>query len=185
MNYTNTYTHYKANIHSTLISLMQVVGGSLLIALCARIKIPLPFTPVPITGQTLAVLLLGVSLGSRKGAACVLAYFAEIALGMPVLNGGFSNPLAFFGIHCGYLLGMPLQAYLAGKLSEQPRYSAIRSTLYLGAACIAQLTMGACGLINYVGLENAFLMGVCPFIPGETIKAFIVTNYLRSRQVNP
>jgi len=74
--------------------LAQVILCSGIIALCAQIRIPLPFTPVPITMQTFAVMMIGGMLGSKNGALCVLMYLAEASFGLPVLRGGVSDPLA-------------------------------------------------------------------------------------------
>jgi biotin transport system substrate-specific component len=169
-------------IKESVSSYLQVIAGSILIALCARIEIPLPFTPVPLTCQTLAILFLGATLGSKKGAACALLYLLEVVFGLPVLAGGVSNSLAFFGPRCGYLLGMPLQAYIAGKLIENKRFSSFRTGLCLTAACAVQLGLGLCGLVGFVGAENVLMMGLFPFIPGELLKVLVVTNYLKARQ---
>ena len=94
--------------------LLQVIGASLLLALCSQIKIILPFTIIPITLQTLAVLIIGAKLGSRKGSAAILLYFAQIMAGFPVLAGGISDPLVFFGPKAGYYFGFCFQAFIMG-----------------------------------------------------------------------
>jgi biotin transport system substrate-specific component len=76
--------------------IFQVFGASILMALCSQIKIVLPFTIVPLTCQTFAALLIGATLGSRKGVWALLLYFAEILIGLPVLAGGSINPVVFF-----------------------------------------------------------------------------------------
>lgn len=152
---------------------LQIIGGSLFIAMCAQICIPLPFTPVPITGQTFAILLVGGLLGRKKGALSVLAYLAEITVGLPFLAGGLSKPLAMIGPSGGYLLGMVLQAGMVGWFAKRKTYT--RNKLLAGsllAVCL-QLAMGAAWLSHFVGSENAFMMGVAPFIPGEIIKLII------------
>jgi len=156
--------------------LLQVLAGSFLIGLCAQIAIPLPFTPVPITGQTFAIMLLGVLLGSRRGACAVLFYLAEITMGMPVLAGGAVAPLALIGPRGGYLLGMVLQAFLAGKCVERGWK---QGKLFVGLmlTCALELACGAIFLANFVGLSNVFFMGVLPFIPGEIIKSLLVSGY--------
>src|SRR3990172_1900626 len=83
---------------------LLVVGGSLLVALCAQVSVPLPFSPVPVTGQTFAVLLLGATLGARRGAAALLLYLAEGAAGLPVFAPG----------------GLPGVARLAGAAGRRP-----------------------------------------------------------------
>lgn len=171
-----------SNIKNYTISFLQIIAGSLLIALCARIQIPLPFTPVPLTCQTLAIMFLGITLGSKKGAASALLYLLEASAGLPVLAGGAINALALIGPRCGYLLGMPLQAYIAGRIVENKTTSSVKIALGLAAACAIQLGMGVCGLAHFVGIQNVLLMGFLPFIPGELLKVFLVTNYLKLQQ---
>ena len=98
---------------------LLVVGFSLLTALCARIVIPLPFTPVPITGQTFAVLLTGAALGARRGAAAIVLYVLEGLAGLPVFAGGASGLARLLGPTGGYLLGFIAAAYLTGTLAER------------------------------------------------------------------
>src|ERR1700732_503813 len=96
-----------------------VVGASLFVALCARITIPLPFTPVPLTVQNFGVLLVGMLLGSKRGFAALLLYLAEGAIGLPVFNpigpGGLAQ---FMGAARGFLLAYPLVAGFAGVFIE-------------------------------------------------------------------
>lgn len=94
-----------------------VVAGSVLIALLAQLEIPLQ--PVPITGQTFGVLLVGALLGSRLGAVTVLTYLAWGAIGLPVFAGGISGPARLVGPTGGYLVGFVGAAFLVGWLSER------------------------------------------------------------------
>src|ERR1700686_5814560 len=91
-----------------------VVGASLFVALCARITIPLPFTPVPLTVQNFGVLLVGLLLGSRRGFAALTLYLAEGAIGLPVFSptgvGGIAQ--LFHGATAGFLLTYPLVAWI-------------------------------------------------------------------------
>ncbi len=165
----------------TLPSLLQIIGGSLFIALCAQISIPLPFTPVPITGQTFAVLLVGGLLGRTKGALSVLAYLAETTLGLPFLAGGLSMPLAIVGLTGGYLIGMVIQAGMMGWFAKRNQQFSKRRLLLGGlAAIVIQMAIGATWLGHFIGYENAMAMGVYPFIPGELIKLLAVTAIIYS-----
>src|SRR5580698_9647743 len=108
-----------------------VVGASLVVALCARITIPLmPLTPVPLTVQNLGVLLVGLLLGSRRGFAALALYLVEGALGLPVFNptgpGGIAQLLGPTG---GFLLAYPLVAWIAGFIMEHGRKSFARGAL--------------------------------------------------------
>lgn len=164
-------------------TLFQLVGASLLLALCSQIKIPLPFTVIPLTFQTLAVLLIGASLGSQKGAWAIILYYVEILAGMPVLSGGVSNPLIFFGPSGGYVLGFCFQAFVMGWMVEKMPWS--RSvTLFAGGllACGIQLALGVCMLAQFVTWNHVWMMGFFPFIFGEILKVLLVTWGFRSKE---
>src|SRR5579864_6649292 len=97
-----------------------VVGASLFVALCARVALPLPFTPVPLTLQNFGVLLVGLALGSRRGFAALALYLAEGAFGAPVFNPTGPGGLAqLLGPTAGYLLAYPVVAGLAGLIAER------------------------------------------------------------------
>jgi biotin transport system substrate-specific component len=99
-------------IYAGLYDISLIVGGSLLIALCAQTKIWLPISSVPITGQTFAVLMLGALLGSRRGSLCALAYIIEGAAGLPVFAAG-AGLAVLSGPTGGYLAGfVPAASYL-------------------------------------------------------------------------
>ena len=95
-----------------------VAGFSLVIALGAQIAIPLPFTPVPVTLQTLAVLLAGCTLGKGRGALAVIVYIVEGCAGLPVFSGGTGGIVHLLGPTGGYLVGFVAAAYLVGLLAE-------------------------------------------------------------------
>lgn len=157
-------------------TLFQVVGASMFLALCSQIKIVLPFTFVPLTLQTFAVLLIGASLGSRKGTWAILLYFAEILAGLPVLSGGLSDPLIFFGPKGGYVLGFCLQAYTMGWCIENMRGSKPLALLIGGLfACTVQMGLGVIMLAQFVGWSTVWTIGLLPFLPGEILKVLIVS----------
>ena len=105
-----------------------VLSASLLVALCARVTVPLPFTPVPLTLQNFGVLLIGLTLGSRRGFAALALYLVEGASGMPVFNptgpGGIAQLLGPTG---GFLLAYPFVAALAGWVMERGKASFARA----------------------------------------------------------
>jgi biotin transport system substrate-specific component len=152
-------------------SVILAVAGSLLVALCAKIKVDIG--PVPLTMQTLAVLTIGAAYGSRLGAATMLLYLAEGAAGLPVFAGspifGLTHILGPTG---GYLMSYPIAAALVGFLAERgfdrsiPRMLA--ATL-LGSAVI--LVLGVLWLSTFLGMEKAVAVGLMPFIIGDIIKA--------------
>jgi len=156
---------------------LLVVGGSLLVALCAQVSVPLPFSPVPVTGQTFAVLLLGATLGARRGAAALLLYLAEGAAGLPVFApGGLPGVARLAGPTGGYLLAFPAAAFLVGLLAEKlPR----RWWTWLGAALAAEAVILAAGtawlaLLTQASWTEAARLGAWPFLPGSVAKAALV-----------
>jgi biotin transport system substrate-specific component len=151
-----------------------VVGGSLLIALSAYLKIQLPFSPVPITGQTLAVLLVGAALGSKKGGLSVLAYLGEGLIGLPVFAGGASGPAYLLGPTGGYLAGFVLAAFAVGWLAERGWDHHVGLTL--AAMLIGNLLIylsGLAWLSVYVGVGQALPLGLYPFLVGDAIKLLL------------
>lgn len=148
-----------------------IVGASLLVALMAQVSIPLPFSPIPITGQTFAVLLVGAALGARRGMASLLLYLLEGAVGLPVFAGGRAGPAVFLGPTGGYLVGFVAAAWLVGALAARGLDRRIpQALLAFLAGEIAIFLFGAAGLTFHVGPANALPLGVIPFIPGELIK---------------
>lgn len=151
-----------------------VVIFAAITALTARITIELPFTPVPITLQTLAVVLSGLVLGARGGAAAQLLYLGLIAIGLPFDARGL-GPAVFVGPTAGYLIGFVPAAYLAGWLAE--RFS---TDYWWGnfagalAGALAIYLVGASWLALFLGSwQQAWLGGVVPFILIDLIKAAI------------
>ena len=160
-------------------TLLQVFGASIFIALSSQISIPLFFTPIPLTFQTLAVLLVGGMLGPKKGVASVLLYLAEGCSGFPVFAEAKFGFHVLFGTTGGYLAGFVLQAYLAGWIMEKPfaaHSNRLLATLVL--ACMAQMALGVVWLAHFVGWNNVLLMGFYPFIPGEILKSIAAAGYL-------
>jgi biotin transport system substrate-specific component len=157
-------------------SLIQILGASLLIGLCAQIKIPLPFTLVPITGQTLGVLLAGGLLGRYKGALAVIVYLIEGSLGLPVWAGGACGALRLIGPVGGYYFAYIVQAYLAGWFVEkQHPFSFLKTAMLLFLAGLVQLILGIAWFAFFVGINNVLIMGFLPFLPGCAIKTIVAT----------
>ena len=152
-----------------------IVGASLVVALCARITIPLmPLTPVPLTVQNLGVLLVGLLLGSRRGFAAMALYLAEGAVGLPVFSPsalGLTGIAQLLGPTGGFLLAYPFVAFLAGYIFERGTKSFMRATI---AGLVAELLLfagGLTGLYIYThSLARAAYMGLYWFITAEVIK---------------
>lgn len=160
-------------------ALFQSALASLFIALCAQIQISLPFTPVPITFQTLAVMFVGATLGSRKGLLAIVFYLVQGCMGAPVWAGGGSGFLRLLSPTGGYLMAYLLQVFLIGRfLGKQDKKNISVFFVLLFSVCI-QMTIGSLWLSQFVGLDRCLAMGFYPFIAGEALKAFFVTCYFR------
>jgi biotin transport system substrate-specific component len=155
-----------------------VLGGSLLVAISAQIRFYLPFSPVPITGQTFAVLVLGALLGSRRGGLAMLAYLVEGALGLPVFAAGVGLPV-IFGPTGGYLVGFVAAAYLVGKLAEKGWDRRVVTTV---AAMIAGdavlLVSGFAWLAILTNIKTALIAGLLFFVPGDILKVALAATVL-------
>jgi len=149
---------------------LLILAGSMLIALSAKVAFPLPFSPVPVTGQTFAVLLIGALYGSRRGFLTVLAYIAEGASGMPVFTGAGAGLAYLMGPTGGYLAGFAGAAGLTGFLAEK---GWDRNVFYTILAMIAGNAViyffGVAWLSVYAGTK-AVSLGLVPFIPGDILK---------------
>ena len=159
-----------------------VIAFSLLTALAAQIAIPTPWSDVPITGQTFAVLLTGALLGSRLGALAMIAYLVEGALGLPFFAAGGSG-LARLTVSpwAGYLWAYPVAAFLTGWLAERGwdrRYLKAAAAMALGSIVI--LLGGMIWRLWFMSLDQALLTGVLPFLPGDAIKIALAAAVLPS-----
>lgn len=152
-----------------------IVAFALLTALGAAIRIPLPFTPVPVTLQTFFVLTAGVYLGGRDAAASQLGYLALGGLGLPVFAGG-GGVAHLAGATGGYLLAFPIAAALVGA-AVRPGDSAGRAAaVFLGATAVI-FALGAGWLAALLDLDpgRALALGVVPFLPGAALKIAAAT----------
>ncbi|HEU5394900.1 MAG TPA: biotin transporter BioY, partial [Candidatus Methylomirabilis sp.] len=148
---------------------LLIVGGSLLTALCAQIVIPL--IPVPITGQTFAVLLIGAALGARRGAAAIGLYVVEGLVGLPVFAGGGAGLARLQGPTGGYLLGFIAAAYLTGTLAERGWDRSVRfAAAAMAAGNVVIYLFGVPWLALFLGWPKAVTAGLLPFIPGDLLK---------------
>lgn len=156
---------------------LSVVGFALLTALLAQFRIDLPYSPVPITGQTFAVLLAGAVLGARRGFASQATYLALGALGMPVFAGGLAGPLVLAGPTAGYLWSFPLAAGLLGWFVERGASRAIwKLAPALFAADILILVSGTAWLAVSSGqpVGVALQWALFPFIVSNVVKVAAV-----------
>lgn len=169
----------KSTYQEKLMTLLQVIAGSLFIGLCAQIKIPLFFTPVPLTGQTFGVILVGVVLGSRKGALASLCYLMEGMAGLPVWAGGASGLLHLLGPTGGYRFAYPLQAFLAGYCVQTFSRSSVKVFIALALTCALEVALGSLWLGYFVGWSRCFALGFVPFIWMELFKVALISTGIR------
>jgi biotin transport system substrate-specific component len=183
-----TLTTPQERIYAAAQQVALVVGASLVVALCARITIPLmPLTPVPLTVQNLGVLLVGLLLGSRRGFAALALYLAEGAIGLPVFSPGPGGIAQLFGMTGGFLLAYPLVAFLAGYIFERGSKSFARAVV---AGVLAEMLLfagGLSGLYLYThSLARAAYFGLYWFVAAEVMKvlfaAAIASRLRRSTQ---
>jgi biotin transport system substrate-specific component len=150
-----------------------VVGASLVIAICARISVPLPFTPVPLTLASFGVLAVGLLLGSKRGFAAAALYLSYGMAGLPVFaTGGFGGVAQLLGPTGGFLAAYPVVAFIAGFIAERGTKSFTRSLL---AATAAEVVLFASGIswlavLTHTPILRAASFGLYPFVFAEIMK---------------
>lgn len=160
---------------------IAVVGTfTLLTAAAAQVRVSLSFTPVPITGQTLAVLLAAASLGARRGAASQILYWLLGMLGLPFYAAGAGGWKAATGATMGYFIGFILAAGVVGRLAEYRHDRKVLSSL--AAMALGTVIIYVCGAawlswsLNIpiaTGNQNAIALGVTPFLLGDLVKMLL------------
>ena len=170
MNYTDILQPVKSIPQKTR-DIAIVISASWLLAISAQFTFNLPFSLVPVTGQTLVVLLIGSLLGKNRGAAAVGLYLLQGAAGLPVFAGGKSGFITLIGPTGGYLIGFIAAAYIVGILTEL-RYD--KSLVYIGFSMIVGSLViyifGLFWLVQFVGESSALQMGLFPFLAGDFVK---------------
>jgi len=157
-------------VYAFLYDAFLVLAGSILIALSSRFAFYLPFSPVPVTGQTFAVLFLSALYGKTRGVLTVLAYVGEGIAGLPVFAGNATGLAYLLGPTGGYIAGFAAASFVTGWLAEKgwDRKPALSICAMLIGEVIL-FSMGTAWLSYFIGLK-AFIAGVIPFIPGEAVK---------------
>jgi biotin transport system substrate-specific component len=164
-------------------TILAVVLATALVAICAHVAIPLGFTPIPITMQTFAVLLLGLLLSPGAAFACLALYLVEGALGLPVFSphgpGGIAQLLGPSG---GYLLSYPFAAALASLLYRRSRRRFATAIASAGLASILILAVGATwlGLISHLRFSVVFAQSIAPFLFGDAVKVLAAAACVRT-----
>ncbi len=159
-----------------------VVGAALLTALCAQIAVPLePFSPVPITGQTFAVLLTGAALGARRGAAGQALYVLLGAVGLPFYSEGEGGIDVLVGTTGGYLVGFILAAAVVGWFAQRGMDRDVRTAavaFLLGSIVIYAIGLPWLAVVADLSLSETLVAGLLPFIPGGLLKAALAAGLL-------
>ncbi len=157
-----------------LTNLLLVVGASAVIAIAAQVAIPLPFTPVPLTLQPLAVLIVGIALGSRRGATAAALYLLEGLSGLPVFAQGHGGPLWLVGPTAGYLYSYPLAAFIAGWVSERGWGNSFVRAVGGMLVALAVIYLGGWSWLAILSSPRAaFTMGIVPFVVADIVKVAI------------
>ncbi len=173
-----------ARLNSRTRSAIAVIGFALLTAVLAQVKIPIGITPVPVTGQTFAVLLAGGALGARMGSLSQVLYVAMGAIGLPFYSNAQGGWSAATGTTAGYLIGFVVAAYVVGLLAERGQNRNVLtalSTFALGSVII--YAFGATYLAHQLDLPlsasagepSGLALGVTPFLIGDAVKVLFAS----------
>ena len=148
-----------------------LLSFNLILVAAAYLTINLPFSTVPITGQTFGVIIIAMILGRSRAVAVVAAYLAEGAMGMPVFAGGKAGLVVLFGPTGGYLFGFLAAAFIIGHLSDKGWYRTYFTSVL--AMIVGTAAIFSCGLV-WLGImvpgKALLAMGLWPFLPGTAIK---------------
>lgn len=151
-----------------------IVAASLVTALAAQAEVRLPWTPVPVTGQSFAVLLSGIVLGARRALLAQMLYLLEGCAGLPVFAGGAGGFLHLVGPSGGYLIGFPFAAFATGLLAERAwdrRPFPMFLAMLAGSTVI--FALGLAQLARFVPAGQLLQTGLLPFLPGDLLKSGI------------
>ena len=183
-----TAVRTQTNVAEHWLSLVKqagiVIGASAVIAVCARLVIPLPFTPVPLTLANFGVLLVGLALGSKRGFAAAALYLGWGAMGLPVFSpAGVGGVAQLFGPTGGYLMAYPVVAFVAGWLSERGAASFARNAV---AGIVAEIVLFGSGIawlaVVTQSWQRALAFGLLPFFFAEIMKVMIAAALARRLQ---
>jgi biotin transport system substrate-specific component len=158
---------------------LLILAGAALVALAAQIRIPME--PVPITGQTFAVLLVGASYGALRGTASLALYLVVGLLGAPVYTEQNSGWEYFTGATGGYIIGFVLAAAITGYLAEQRwdrRLSSAIAAMLIGSIGVYAVGLPWLAAVLDLDLETALKEGLAPFVPGDLLKLFLAAALL-------
>ena len=153
-----------------------MLTGTGLVAAAAQLSVNLPFTPVPITGQTFAVVLVGASLGAVRGAASLLLYLGLGVAGAPIYAHHASGWSVITGATGGYIVGFVVAATLTGLLAERRwdrRFSSAVGAMLTGNVLIYLVGLPWLAVVLHTNLEKTLQYGLYPFVPGDVFKLYL------------
>lgn len=157
---------------------VEILGASLLLALSAQASLLTPFLIVPFTLQMMALFLISTFLGPKKAVLAVACYLAEGAMGLPVFAQGTSGFLALIGPRAGYFAGFVVAAYAIGLLTQR-FHSFLGLVLSFTLGTLAIYVLGFSWLSYWVGAQQAFAVGVLPFLVGDALKILAAAALIR------
>jgi biotin transport system substrate-specific component len=160
---------------------LLIVSGTALVSICAQMSVKLPFTPVPITGQTFAVCLVGASLGASRGAASLALYFLIGVLGAPVYAHHDHGWDVITSASGGYIVGFVLAAAASGFLAERGwdrRFSSSIGAMLTGNVIIYLVGLPWLAVVLDTNLEKTLEYGLYPFVPGDLFKLYLAAAVL-------
>ncbi len=165
-------------------SLIKMLVGSIFIAVCAQIHVPMH--PVPMTMQPFAVIILGLLFPWRQAAGAVVMYIAETAMGLPVLVGFAGGLHTLFGTTAGYIWGyIPMIVVISYLLQVFGKRSFLTKVVAVLAGQIVQLTCGVTVLAGFIGLESSIMFGLFPFVVQDLIKMGLAVTFIHLFKTHP
>jgi biotin transport system substrate-specific component len=174
-----------ANKTRSLKSTTLVALFAALTAVLAYVVVPLPFSPVPISGQSLAVMLVGPVLGRSKALASMSVYILLGVAGLPVFSGGRAGIGTLLGPTGGYIVGFAAGAWVTGSLwtRDHKRWRLWLALVVGGVLVVATFGAVHLSVVTDIGIRQAIVMGVLPFIPGDLLKVSVAYWLLATRSV--
>ncbi len=181
MNNTLVIDKLKSKRYPIAFNIGIVLLGTMLLAMLSKITVFLPFTPVPVTGQTFGVILIAMLFGAKRSVITMLTYIAEGLAGLPVFAGSTLGIARIVGPTGGYILGFVVAAYVVGFLADKGWTKSFFKVFIASAiGSIVIYVFGVARLNMFLGFEKAIVSGVVPFIIGDLVKIFMITIIMKS-----
>lgn len=172
---------YEIVLSKTVTMILAASTFIILTALGAYVRIPLPFTPVPVTLQTLFVMLSAVCLGASLAGVSQLGYLLLGFLGLPLFAGASSGLSVFMGPTGGYLVGFVLCGYVTGRLIKlRDNFGWTVFSFLFGSLIILLSGMSWLKILMGLTFKKAFMMGFAPFIPGDFLKVMVASYFYKT-----